>query len=447
MPPQVPFYNATHRITNAKTHFRHPHPYNTNFSKSVSILKPKIKPTANTATAPESKHPITIPRSFVFSTMKEAPNKDPALVPEQTTNSDDVSIKDDEISVIPGPSYQVQEGTLKRVFLDKLEEKEFFIQLVMGQDHHSRRVLVMSDTRDSTANYNIQDTSVVALVNKKKIFPVVKVCEWEVAGQTINIHKYTIVDKVKSTLGNPKPIQTSFFNYLKNMIKKAKAGTDAKARVRCKTCIGCSKKSCRMGVGASKAPCTKCELNDKENCVRRKCVTWVEDVNLLSDHHPLRVRCYKCEYCNSKPCRNINKMCTMCKDRDKKRCLKRVCVDWTRYNITSSDIKEIEEQQSRIRDMICNPPSKVLLPSEDDQSVQQPQNIPGDVDSEPAVAVKKEKPDEEMTENVLDVMENKIEQVKEVPSSELNAYDIKTEIKAEEDDEDEDIEPTLFIAC
>merc|ERR1719508_607646 len=99
--------------------------------------------------------------------------------------------------------------------------------------------------------------------------------------------------------------------------------------------------------------------------------------------------------------------------------------------------------------MICNPPSKVLLPSEDDQPVhvQQPQNIPGDVDSEPAVAVKKEKPDEEMTENVLDVMENKIEQVKEVPCSELNAYDIKTEIKAEEDDEDEDIEPTLFIAC
>eukprot|EP00092_Neocalanus_flemingeri_P032166 GFUD01034958.1.p1 GENE.GFUD01034958.1~~GFUD01034958.1.p1 ORF type:complete len:499 (-),score=162.75 GFUD01034958.1:97-1563(-) len=488
MPPQVPPYtttnttnttNTTYPATKVKT-FSSIH-YGTSFPRSVSILKPQPKLTTKD-------NSITVPRSQKFSTVAEAQKKDALSLDEHSTNNDDTNAKDDEISVIPGPNYQVQEGILKRVFLEKMDETEFFVQLVMGQDlTHARRVLIISDSRDSTANYTIQDNSVVALV-KKNIFPVIRVTEWAVADQTININKFAIVDKVKTTLGNPKPIQKSFFNYLKNLLKREKTVTDTKLRVPCKTCKGCLKKACRVG-GTGKTPCTKCKLNDQDNCLRRKCVRWLElketespasvanpassapsvtenpassapsvtDINLLPEHHPLRVRCEQCNNCNTRPCRNMKKLCTKCKAMDRKRCLKRVCVDWTRYSITSSDIKEIEEQQARIFDMMNNPPSKVLLLHKSTANDPMPQQYT--VSEQHSVSVKKEKLEElDITENKIVVdKENQLENIEQTEDS----YDFKTDVKceAEEDDdtdieralliaeEDDDTESTLFIAC
>merc|ERR1712129_60025 len=283
-------------------------------------------------------------------------------------------------------------------------------------------------------------------------------------------------------------------NYIKNLVKREKV-TAEENKVRCKACIGCHKKSCRMGGTGKKAPCTRCEANDKENCVRKKCLAGlapqdqeprapemtVTDINLLPDHHPLRVRCNTCFNCKSTPCKDIpvSKRCAQCKAKDKKRCLMRICFDWTKYSITTRDIRDIEEQQAKIWDMMKNPPSKVLLlhkTSDDNEAllmeaepvvvkkkttVDEELNTSNPTTSELPVVVKQENLDEESDlTSSLDITDTKIDIELSISRESLgtsggstdfseNVYDIKTEIKseAEEFEEEDDSEATLYIDC
>ena len=105
-----------------KTLSPHPYPYNSIHNKSLSILKPTLK----------MKNPtITIPRRQLISTHQEVQSEIHQAVPEHSTTIGDMSTNasDDDITVVPGPDYKVQQGTIKKVFLDKIEDKDFLVQV------------------------------------------------------------------------------------------------------------------------------------------------------------------------------------------------------------------------------------------------------------------------------------------------------------------------------
>jgi len=284
------------------------------FAKSVSILKPQVLPLIKRAkkneeavvlessdeevsvlssatnskrsafsTKPLVYNPIqilpkqnliTIPRFITFQTP-------PQLAERNVTKTEEVKAPvlheppDEDVSVLPNPSYKVQEGILKMVFLGLFKEEEFLIQVVTSP------ALAISDTRDSTSNYTIlQDDSLTNLA-KNKTFPVIKVTEWNVDDCTINITKLTVVDKLMKIIGNPKPIQESFFNYMKNE-KLRRLGV---GKGRCNACVGCRKHACRMG--SKKTPCTRCEENDPDNCARKKCLNTQGESKTSDDNETL----------------------------------------------------------------------------------------------------------------------------------------------------------------
>ena len=112
-------------------------------------------------------------------------------------------------------------------------------------------------------------------------FAVIKVTEWNVDDCTINITKFTVVDKLVKIIGNPKPIQESFFNYMRNeRVRRQGVG-----KGRCHACVGCRKHACRMG--GKKTPCTHCEENDPDNCARKKCLNTQEQSKAPADNERL----------------------------------------------------------------------------------------------------------------------------------------------------------------
>jgi len=285
------------------------------FAKSVSILKPQVLPLVkrakkneeavvldssdeevsvlSTATSTAKRTPfstkpliynpiqilpkqnlITIPRFITFQTPPQVAERNPTKTEEAKTQ---VLLQppDKDVSVLPNPSYKVQEGSLKMVFLGLLKEEEFLIQVVTSP------VLAISDTRDSTSNYTILQDDYLTNLGKHNTFPVIKVSEWNVDDCTINITKLTVVDKLVKVIGNPKPIQESFFNYMRNeKLRRKGAG-----KSRCNACVGCRKHACRMG--SKKTPCTRCEENDPDNCARKKCLNTQEESKAADDNETL----------------------------------------------------------------------------------------------------------------------------------------------------------------
>ena len=72
-----------------------------------------------------SKEPVkTVPTFFDFSSIEP--------VKQQDKVKDVTPVDDNEVAVVDGPMYNLKEGILKRVFLDKMEESEFLIQVSEG---------------------------------------------------------------------------------------------------------------------------------------------------------------------------------------------------------------------------------------------------------------------------------------------------------------------------
>jgi len=256
-------------------------PYTT--SNKRSVFKNPIHPLLN-------ENPITIPR---FMTIKAPtpPTEQHSNNSDQATDPVIISSPGDEISVIPKPTYKVQEGSLKMVFLGLFKEKDFIIQVLT-----TCPALSISDTRDSTANCIILKNTNHIKMSRNNMFPVIKVTEWTVQDCTINIINFSVVDTGK-LLGNPKPIQESFFNYMKNENVKKKDLIESKIRFkdvnvnvkkdRCNVCKGCKKHACRRG--GKKISCRNCLKNDQENCARRKCLgNIMEELNGVGNESLLK---------------------------------------------------------------------------------------------------------------------------------------------------------------
>ena len=408
----------------------------------MRILKKNIQPGESASVMsvlqPPQQQSISIPRSQTV-TARIVNGKLTAI----DNKIEDNKLEDNQIDNVKVQDNKIEEGTLKKVFLDKLDRKEFLIQIIYGEgENKRRRVLVLNDSRDSTSNYTIADTnssSFLALV-KKEIFPVIRVKEWDIGDQrTINIAKFDIVDRVKTVIGNPKPIQKSFYNYLTNLAKKCGQTSERLShvtsvnkniykpgKIRCNVCNGCRQKSCRPGWFYG-IMCEACKNGEKNICLRRKCEQWAGqvggetvaeavkterteylednrlrekenfsdkilnalkspkreavgtaeralqkqvgatrhqekkketekegekiDINLLPVQHPVRVRCGGCTGCLALPC-TTSAQCRQCRAGAPVRCLARVCQDWLRYTVTAAALKELEQQQDRLRQML-----------------------------------------------------------------------------------------------
>ena len=189
--------------------------------------------------SPGTSDSISFSSSTTSSPSSSTPSSSPLLSKSLLTSPS---------SPYPGPPYQLQQGDLKKAFLGKLSSSTLDVQLVTCPELRSglvRKVLALSDSRDSTTSWAVRDSLLVGLV-KRGLQPVIRVTDYMVDlhndKPTLNIVTYEVIDNTKEVVGKPQPIQLPFFNYLRNLAKTPSPLVSpmvSQAPARCRACRGC----------------------------------------------------------------------------------------------------------------------------------------------------------------------------------------------------------------
>ena len=129
-------------------------------------------------------------------------------------------------SPYPGPTYQLQQGDLKKAFLGRLPSSTLDLQLVTCPKPRSRlemksglvsKMVALSDSRDSTTSWRVMGKLLEGLV-MRGLQPVIRVTAFMVDQHklTLNIVTYEVIDNTEKVLGKPMPIKQCFFDYMRN---------------------------------------------------------------------------------------------------------------------------------------------------------------------------------------------------------------------------------------